>query len=573
MLTVSLLILLVVALFSGVGLLFYRMLDVGDHDLQWLFGAFWVGWALVTGLLQVWHFFLPINTVIFGVVTGLSLAGWVSFLRQWKSAGMHLNGALLGLVCLPAFLLANQALYAQPYYDHGLYHLQSVKWANQFAIVPGLGNLQHRLAFNSSQYLLAALLNSGPLQGLAYYLTNTSPTLALVGQGLAGLVGWLGGERSRTRANLFFMLALPLVLWQVSSLAISGYAADIPVFMLQMVVAGRLLSLFETTLSASAFKRQARLTVLLLAAGMTVKLSFWFFAAAVGAVLAGVWFLRYRKEVESRTALVGWLAVAGVFLLPWLGRNALLSGYLLYPSQALALPVAWKMPDFLVNGISDGISAWARTYSAQLPYTGDWAWFTAWLARFNFEPRLGLALAGFLLLATLAYQLIRQRRVCMAADVLAVLVCALVSVAYWFVSAPSYRFAGAALWLVLIAAVLWAHDTLALARSARLGWVVSVLFVLLFFFTFPAPFSRNLSLRTAWSPPLEPQIAEAQQPRSGMAERVTDFGVRVHFPADPTSELCWDFPLPCTTPKDFFAGLRMFEVGNLQKGFYIVPSP
>ena len=142
-------------------------------------------------------------------------------------------------------MLALHVLFVSPNYDHGLYHMQTVRWIHDFAIVPGLGNLHHRLAFNNASFLYAALLDSGPLAGRGYYLANTLPAFALILQCAAGF-GGLFQERQPIRGvNLYFALLLPAVLWQVSVMPLPGYSPDMIVFLLQVATGGELLRLFE----------------------------------------------------------------------------------------------------------------------------------------------------------------------------------------------------------------------------------------------------------------------------------------------------------------------------------------
>ena len=43
------------------------------------------------------------------------------------------------------------------HYDSDLYHAQSIRWMEEYGIVPGLGNLHERFAYNSSFFALSAL--------------------------------------------------------------------------------------------------------------------------------------------------------------------------------------------------------------------------------------------------------------------------------------------------------------------------------------------------------------------------------------------------------------------------------
>jgi len=42
-------------------------------------------------------------------------------------------------------------------YDTGLYHLQAIKWIEEYAVVPGLANLHGRFGFNPNIFTFYAL--------------------------------------------------------------------------------------------------------------------------------------------------------------------------------------------------------------------------------------------------------------------------------------------------------------------------------------------------------------------------------------------------------------------------------
>ncbi|MDZ7776438.1 MAG: hypothetical protein U5L09_12955 [Bacteroidales bacterium] len=62
---------------------------------------------------------------------------------------------LAGLVLSIAAIAANGI----NHHDTGLYHAQSIKWIQNYPVVPGLGNLHHRLAFNSMLFPVEALFS------------------------------------------------------------------------------------------------------------------------------------------------------------------------------------------------------------------------------------------------------------------------------------------------------------------------------------------------------------------------------------------------------------------------------
>ncbi len=57
-------------------------------------------------------------------------------------------------------------------YDTGLYHAQAIRWIEEYAVVPGLGNLHMRLAYNSAFMCLQALFSLEWLVGQSLHTLN-----------------------------------------------------------------------------------------------------------------------------------------------------------------------------------------------------------------------------------------------------------------------------------------------------------------------------------------------------------------------------------------------------------------
>src|SRR5204863_7475062 len=122
---------------------------------------FWTGLALVILFLQVWHLFLPVDWKASLTVVVVGLSGLIPKTKDDLLRLRALNRPrLIFFGAVPVALwLANVSLRAPWNYDSGLYHFQMIRWLNEYAIVPGLGNLEPRLAFNQSYFLYPALLN------------------------------------------------------------------------------------------------------------------------------------------------------------------------------------------------------------------------------------------------------------------------------------------------------------------------------------------------------------------------------------------------------------------------------
>ena len=57
-------------------------------------------------------------------------------------------------------------------YDTGLYHAQAIRWIEEYGVVPGLGNLHMRLAYNSAFMCLQALFSLEWLVGQSLHSLN-----------------------------------------------------------------------------------------------------------------------------------------------------------------------------------------------------------------------------------------------------------------------------------------------------------------------------------------------------------------------------------------------------------------
>ena len=149
-------------------------------------------------------------------------------------------------------------------------------------------------------------------------------------------------------------------------------------------------------------------------------------------------FLILERDISclwSTRALAG--TVAAMLLLGcWIYRGVLLSGYPLFPSRAIAAPVAWKMR------ASDAVECREDTvYGARIPY-GDrkvalegFSWLRPWIKRvvamdIQFNWPIGIGLVGAAALSLTCWLEIRLRR----GFYFLVLLCApfAVGMAFWF---------------------------------------------------------------------------------------------------------------------------------------------
>ena len=76
--------------------------------------------------------------------------------------------------------------------------------------------------------------------------------------------------------------------------------------------------------------------------------------------------------------------LAAVLLATWMGRGIMLSGYPLFPSTALAMPVPWRMPVKGIIEFQGEILRWARDPdpgSDPKKVIKTWRWLPGWCER------------------------------------------------------------------------------------------------------------------------------------------------------------------------------------------------
>lgn len=564
-------ILFLTGVFAGVGLLFPWDMFRLDRRVDSLMLSFWVGWGIAILFLQIWHFFWPVGLPAFLLLIAAGAAGWM---RSWKtihdtvrSWDRRRSFFLATLALAPAVMVANHVLFSEPNSDYALYHMQAVKWISTYAIVPGLGNLYNPLALNCSSFLYTAAIDSAWLEGRAYYVSSTLLAYITILQCAGGLYRLLYSRKVKL-PDLFLALMLPLVLMNVSTTHLAAYSPDPIVFFLHVVLASEVLRLFEKDFDAVQYQRRAVFVVFLSVVAVTVKLSLAVFGALciLPTVIVGI--LRHDLWPWKQPRLWWtWVMCAALLILPWIGRNVIISGYPLFPSAILPLPVMWKMSHDIVLEAGRVIHVWAATNNAAFPYTADMVWFKQWWNAFPFFARQAFIFGlGLLVLNQIALSLTRKRgTIDQGAKVLSMI--AIVSIGFWFFMAPSYRHSGALIWIFLTAEILFAYRWLIGVEWVTQERALAIALVLLITFWQPAnQFSNNISRRMLLIAPTEQALAEKVISQDQYRQKETNSGLVVNIPPEGIEE-CWNAPLPCTTAPNFLTSLRLIENGEMQKGF------
>ncbi len=383
-----------IAVSVGIGLAIRgRVLSARPVSTQSLTGAFWLGMAATVLLLQLWHLFLPINAAAFLLLMAIALAGFIEHarpLRDWKDS-LHRPTALVTAVALAmaALWLGNRGLSAVWNFDTYMYHIPAVEWYKQYPLVPGLGNLNERFAFNNANFLYAALLESALWDRGSTHLTNGVFVLAFLAGIAPRFAQLLRGSGLRGPAVFDLVLLGPVLAVGARASMFAGLTPDLPAGL--AILAGfSLLVSAVWNLPADAGERAFTLFVAgtTFALAATLKLSVAAGALPAWIITAFVLWRMNREQMPLRGKMLLIMAGFSTALVGlWLARGIMTSGYPMYPSTLAGLPVDWRMPAENAQASYDWIALFARLFHDPTAYNaGDWsayvcspwAWIGPW---------------------------------------------------------------------------------------------------------------------------------------------------------------------------------------------------
>lgn len=325
-------------------------------------------------------------------------------------------------------------------YDTGLYHAQAIHWVEDYGVVPGLGNLHMRLAYNSAFMPLQALFSLGWIAGQSLHTLNGFFCLAALVYAFSTVRLW--GEKSLRISDLLKCVMVVYVVQKAYDISSSG--TDIEAMLLILYIFIKWSEFQENQWEDGALYGWLCLVSVYAA---TVKLS-----AACVAVLAFYPLYLFIKTKNGKAILAhvaGGLAV----LVPWLIRNVIISGYLIYPYAGLDLfHPDWKMDKEVLASDSLDIRMFARGIRSAAEYDDSLVgWVPRWFLAQGTGDRIAI-IVGAVCIPFVIYQLVkslRQRRY----GLTALLSAAVINLIFWFFSAPHMRYGGPYIY-VLVAIML-----------------------------------------------------------------------------------------------------------------------
>lgn len=401
----------------------------------------YAGIGAVTAYSQLFSIFwkvgLAANLVLF-LICILCIAFFrKDFIEKLHNCRLTVSPVKAVIAALLFLLFAYGTSTGYIHYDTGLYHAQSIRWIEEYGIVPGLGNLHSRLAYNSAAFCLSALYSMSFLGGQSYHCC--AGFLAF----LLAMVCMEAFTRERIKKPLLSDFARIIGIYYLLMIfdEMVSPASDYFMVLLVFFIVIRWLELMEKEETSYL---PYGLLCLLCVTVLTVKLS--------GALILlltikpAVIMIRERRGKE----IVKFLGAGILTAAPFLIRNVILSGWLVYPFTSIDLfSFDFKIPKNMADYDAKEIQVWGRGFSDVARYDDPiTVWLPEWIGNLDGSNKvfLVMAISGTALFVLFAVYAFIKRKNDMA-DFLFIEGTMTACFLFWLFSAPLIRYGCVFLWL------------------------------------------------------------------------------------------------------------------------------
>jgi len=285
--------------------------------------------------LSIWSLFMPSNHIFLALGIGACIVYlginyrslYKAFASTKKKVYTYLSSSQTIVFILFVFSSLIFFLWHQEVYDSAFYHFQNIRWNEEYAVVPGIANIDDRFGFNSNYFLLSAIFTFRPIFSEAIY-----PLQSLI---VTAIGGWIVYElfRSGYETKRFIIFITYVLLFWVSIYYLGNTSTDIlPNFIIFYLIA-------RLVLHPGLLKINYLIGIILPVFLVTCKLS----TLPISIISL---YLLYSLIKEKNYKIISFACIISLFIIiPWLIRNVIISGYLIYPLYQIDLfSFDWKVP-------------------------------------------------------------------------------------------------------------------------------------------------------------------------------------------------------------------------------------
>ncbi len=496
--------------------------------------------------ISIWNIFLPINRYTF-LITLIPIALFLTknfgnSITQLKSI---INRQLFFFVIsifLTLIWVSNIGIGPLQYEPQ--YHLQKIRWSQQFALTPGLTNLFNHYGFDSSLFCFIAFFDNI----FKYSMWNLSGYLKLT--------------------CIVYFLLIPIHLIYFNKNIIKG-SYIMRIFFTPIIIyycfyctgssTDLFASFFGIILAINMYKilieKQDDYVqlLLLLVLGFSAKMTF--LPIAVSSIIVLLIFKnKMILDFFFKRKIITVFFIFGLSL--QLFRNIILTGYPFYPKDFISVPVTWKFPKDKLEKLNNMLSEWpvgsSKINENYINDKKEWIKTRFFTQHRKVETLYPLVLGVFGLLL-----IVKKGKITLLQNFFIFSIPAIAQILFFLFIVTDNRFANFAFWW-LGAGFISLPLKQFLSNKRDILFLLTIVIIIFSFslHTFDRlgrviPLINKKRLR-----------AQVKSPSYYIFE--TNSGLQLNVPKN--NEYCHDCPLPCTTSPNY--NLRLIDEKRLDKGFY-----
>lgn len=444
-------------------------------------------------------------------------------------------------------------------WDEGQYFLPLIRWIEQYPAVPGSALFHDRMGYNSAFHMSSAIYGwsfwfKGGMYDLNGYL------FLLINFYFLGGVKRIIRKEYETKLSDYLMLFSGIALYRQ---LLTSMDADYP----HVFIGLTLLVIFLEKSSQKNLKvwdTKANAFLLLSIYLVTVKFLAVFFSLFIAVLL----FYQIRQKQWKLIGLC--LMVAFIGFLPWLTRNVIMTGYLVYPLyQFDFFTVDWKIPMEIAKNNYLYVGEHAKTLVERHSLYYDGAsnisvseWLPKWWtnhATINISALITAIILppGLLVLTVYLIRFWKKLRSEKTEQLLTIFI-VLLFLIFWFFQYPNVRFGWAWILVVIVFTMVKTHKVFFRISPSLLRILAIALFSLSLLRGIWKTVNESEHLLTQMVIPVETKVPEAVLEKT-IGEYKAVFTPDMH---------CWGAPPPCGPI--YYQGLEVVPRGEkFTEGFKI----
>lgn len=522
-----------------------------------------VGLSVTNTLVSLVSLFLPITILVLFIFLSFCFV-FLYFerknLKLLTFGLIHKN--IIVIITFPFLLSALVFSLNPPFaYDSGLYHIQSIKWIQEYSVVPGLANLHGRFGFNPNIFTIFALTSLKEIFKQEIFSVNFVIYSILVLHSINRIYKILKQE-GFTNSFLLHSIVLFLILEQFMSL--SSPTPDLISIVLPLYILTNLPK-NENGIHSKLNLENYFSSIILSVYTISVKL-----ATIPLCILILLLIIRYKFDGKKLLIVI---SIIFLILLPWLIRNVILSGYLIYPFSAIDIfNFDWKVPLNAVVSEKLSITGWARNpgegykEAAQMKF---WEWFPIWWNTISKLNRLFIVISFLSPIFIFIYSLFKKIKIDF--QTFAILFISWIGVIFWILLAPDIRFGKAFLGVSAISPLLYFNFKInffpiKISKTSKQIILVFIFIIVSVFLINRRTYNRCKNfIRENSAFFVRPKKIEIPQNLEFKKIQMND--LEVFIPAE--GDRCYDYEIPCMPYKNYSLILRG---KTLQSGFKYIQN-